>query len=372
MGIIKDMSFEIFLATAPGLETALYNEVRSKGFKRARPVNGGVTAQGDWPDVWRANLWIRGASRVLARVGSFRALNLSQLEHNVCQIDWRGLIHPDIPFRVQATCAKSRIYHSGAAAERIENGIAQTLGTPAAEAADITIMARIFRDVCTLSIDTSGDLLHKQGFKERVNKAPMRENMAALFLQECGYTGAEPFYDPMCGSGTFVIEAAEIAARLNPGRERHFAFQDLATYDAQAWEKMKNVARQPHANIHSYGTDRDDGAIEMCGENAARAGVNEFTHFKQENISDIAPPTTEPGLILTNPPYGARIGDQKTLLPLYQSLGQVLKTRFQGWRLGMVATDASLVKSTGLTFISEIDPIQHGGLRIRLFQTGPV
>ena len=231
------------------------------------------------------------------------------------------------------------------------------------------IMARIDHDVCTLSIDTSGDLLHKRGFKASVNKAPIRENMAALFLQQCAYNGSEPVFDPMCGSGTFVIEAAEIAARLNPGRARSFAFEKLVTFDPQAWEKMRNVQRQAAPDVHFYGSDRDDGAIKMSVENAKRAGVGDMTTFTQQSVSEIIPPTQTPGLVIVNPPYGGRIGDKHKLMPLYQTLGEVLRTRFVGWRVGMITTDKDLARATGLPFLPTDAPVQHGGLRVMLYRT---
>ena len=366
------MSFEIFLATAPGLESALYNEVRSKGFKQAKATKGGVTIKGGWPEVWRANLWIRGASRVLARIASFQVLHLAQLDMRAREVPWGDILNADLPFRVDASCSKSRIYHSGAAAERVERAITETLKAKHSPDAEITVMVRIERDICTISVDTSGDLLHKRGFKELVNKAPMRENMAALFLQQCGYNGTEPVFDPMCGSGTFIIEAAEIAARLNPGRARHFAFEKFNTFDPEAWEKMRTVQREANTDIHFYGSDRDEGAVKMSTENAAQAGVSNSTTFQTHTISDITPPTSTPGLVILNPPYGNRIGDKKTLLPLYQTLGKVLRTRFAGWRVGIITTDGTLAKSTGLPFVSTGAPVQNGGLRITLFQTKPL
>ncbi len=366
------MSFEIFLATAPGLEGALYDEVRGKGFKNAKAIKGGVTIQGGWPEVWRANLWVRGASRILARIASFKATNLSHLETLAKDVPWADVLSPDYPFRVEVSCAKSRIYHSGAAAERLERAIGAALNMQPSPDADITIMGRIDRDICTLSVDTSGALLHKRGYKASVNKAPMRENMAALFLQQCGYRGAEPVFDPMCGSGTFVIEAAEIAARLNPGRLRSFAFEKLMTFDPQAWDTMRSVKRQAQTEHHFYGSDRDQGAIKMSSDNAARAGVNTLTEFKQSPISDITPPTSTPGLVIVNPPYGGRIGDQKKLMPLYKTLGTVLRERFSGWRVGIITTDKSLAKATALPFLRTEAPIQHGGLRVTLFQTNPL
>lgn len=367
--MISDKDFEIFLATAPGLEDALYDEVRAKGFKGAKAIPGGVVIQGGWPEVWRANLWIRGASRVLARIASFQVLHLSQLDQRAREIAWHRILDRRTSFRVEAVCAKSRIYHAGAAAERIEKAIADALKVAPAAEADITVMARIERDICTISVDTSGDLLHKRGYKAAVNKAPMRENMAALFLQQCGYKGTEPVYDPMCGSGTFVIEAAEIAARLNPGRARHFAFERLVNFDPAAWKKMRSVTREAVADIHAYGSDRDEGAIKMSIENAARAGVSVLTEFQQKTITEITPPTTIPGLVILNPPYGTRIGDKAKLRSLYQALGHVLRERFVNWRVGIITADAALAKATGLPFLPTSAPVQHGGLRVSLYRT---
>lgn len=367
-----DKDFEIFLATAPGLEGLLYDEVRTKGFKQAKAIPGGVIIRGGWPEVWRANLWIRGASRVLARIGSFQVLHLAHLDKRAREIQWSTILSPKEPFRVDVVCSKSRIYHSGAAAERIEKAITETLKAPHSPDAEITVMARIERDVCTLSVDTSGELLHKRGYKELVNKAPMRENMAALFLQQCGYKGTEPVFDPMCGSGTFVIEAAEIAARLNPGRSRHFMFEKFVNFDPAAWEKMRSVHRQASPDFHCYGSDRDEGAVRMSSENAARAGVTALTEFKQQTISDITPPTSTPGLVIVNPPYGTRIGDKTKLMPLYQTLGEVLRTRFSNWRIGIITTEAALAKATGLPFLPTTAPVQHGGLRVTLFRTEPL
>ncbi|MGB1077452.1 MAG: THUMP domain-containing class I SAM-dependent RNA methyltransferase [Bdellovibrionales bacterium] len=363
------MSFEIFLATAPGLENLLYDEVRNKGFKRAKAIKGGVTIEGGWPEVWRANLWVRGASRVLARIDSFKALHLAYLDKRSRDVPWEEVLDPALPFRVEVTCSKSRIYHSDAAAERITRAIKETIKAPYSPNADITVMARIEHDICTLSLDTSGDLLHKRGYKSAVNKAPMRENMAALFLQQCGYNGSEPVFDPMCGSGTFVIEAAEVAARLNPGRTRQFAFEKFVTFDPQAWEKMRNVQRQASTGAHFYGSDRDSGAVQMSIENASRAGIGHLTNFKQQTISDITPPTNIPGLVIINPPYGGRIGDKKKLIGLYTTLGKVLRSHFSEWRVGIITTDKTLAQATGLPFIPTTAPVQHGGLRVTLFQT---
>jgi putative N6-adenine-specific DNA methylase len=368
----KSPDLEIFLSTAPGLEAVLAEEAKEKRLRDAKPVPGGVTCKGGWPAVWRANLELRGASRVLVRIGKFRAAHLSELDKRARTIAWNEVLRPGVPFRVEATCRRSRIYHSGAAAERIERAIGERLGAPHAPDAEVSIMVRIECDLCTLSVDTSGELLHKRGFKEAVGKAPMRESMAALFLRQCGYDGGEPVLDPMCGSGTFVIEAAEIAAGLRPGRARRFAFEKLASFDEAAWLEMQGAGGRARTGFRFYGSDRDAGAIRLSRANALRAGVAGLTHFSELSIRDLVAPEGPPGLVIVNPPYGGRIGDKTRLKTLYRTLGATLLARFSGWRVGIVTSEAALAHATGLPLKPAGPPVAHGGLRVTLFQTGPL
>jgi putative N6-adenine-specific DNA methylase len=372
----NDETFEIFLTVAPGLEQALLDEARELGFAAPKAVPGGVTVQGGWSEVWRANLSLRGAARVLARIGEFRAFHLAQLDKRARKFPWGEVLRADVPVRVEvATNRKSKIYHAGAAAQRVEKAIAETLGAPitrdAAEAA-LTVKLRIEDNLCVFSVDTSGEGLHKRGHKSAVGKAPMRENLAALFLRECGYTGSEPVVDPMCGSGTFVIEAAEIAAGMLPGRNRHFAFEQLVSFDPASWEDMKQQGHARAVDQVFQGSDRNAGAVEMAAANAERAGVAENTRFLQAAVSDLQRPDGPPGLVIVNPPYGARIGNKKLLFALYGALGQVLKERFSGWRVGIVTSDTALAKATQLPFLPFGPPVAHGGLKIRLYKTDPL
>ncbi|PZF78000.1 class I SAM-dependent RNA methyltransferase [Aestuariivirga litoralis] len=364
--------FDIFLMAPPGLEAALYDEVRQHRFKAARQVAGGVMVKGTWKDVWRANLVLRGCGHVLARIGSFRVMHLAQLDRLAREFAWGQVLRKDVPVRVEASCARSKIYHSGAVVQRIARAIAEEFGAAIDDDAGVIVKARIEDDLCTLSIDSSGASLHKRGHKEGVGKAPLRETLAALFLRQCGFTGEEPVVDPMCGSGTFVIEAAEIAASLDPGRTRAFAFEKLATFDAKLWAEMKARSRPRVPPVRFFGSDRDAGAIRMARQNAERAGVSAFTEFKQQSVSDLVPPQGPPGLVIVNPPYGTRIGDRKPLFALYGALGQVLKQRFSGWRVGLVTTDASLARATGLPFLPPQPPVLHGGLRVTLHRTSPL
>jgi putative N6-adenine-specific DNA methylase len=367
------VSFPIFLATAPGLEEVLASEVSSLDFGPARAVPGGVGITGGWPEVWRANLAVRGANRVLARIGEFRAMHLAQLDKRARKFDWGAVLRTDVPVRVEATCRRSKIYHAGAAAQRIARAITETLGAPEGEGAGaIRVMARIEDDLVSLSVDTSGAPLHRRGHKQATGKAPLRETLAALFLRQCGYDGGEPVIDPMCGSGTFPIEAAEIACGLLPGRDRRFAFEDLATFDTEAWQAMRAGRVPRETALRFAGFDRDAGAVRMAGENAARAGVAGCTAFACQPVSALARPDGPPGLVMVNPPYGARIGNRKLLFGLYGSLGEVLRREMRGWRVGLVTSDGGLARATGLPFLPSGPPVAHGGLKVTLWRTDPL
>ncbi len=367
----NSVPFEILLVTAPGLELPLRSEAIELGFKKPNQIVGGVTIMGDWHDVWRANLEMRGASRILVRLGEFHVAHLAQLDKKARQFPWEQYFRTDTPLRVDVSCKKSKIYHQKAAKERIERAIHEELGAPISADADLVIKVRIFEDLCTISFDSSGDGLHIRGHKEALNKAPMRETMAALLLRKCGYNGKEPLLDPMCGSGTFVIEAAEMALGLQAGRSREFAFEQLATFDQDAFEALKTNELQA-ANLRFFGSDRNEGAIANAQANAERAGVAEVTGFHKAAISDMTRPDCAPGLVIVNPPYGARIGNKKLLFGLYGSLGQKLKEDFKGWRVGIITSDTGLARATGLPGLRNGPPIPHGGLKVKLFEAGPL
>ena len=270
------------------------------------------------------------------------------------------------------TNKKSKIYHAGAATQRIERALSEEMGIQIAEDAPITVKLRIDDNTCVFSVDTSGEPLHKRGHKAAVGKAPMRETMAAMFLRECGFDGQEPVLDPMCGSGTFVLEAAEIARGLAPGRSRRFAFEQLATFDPVDWEAIKSQSSPKPSQMRFYGSDRNAGAIEMSAQNAARADVAELCTFQQLAMGDVRPPEGAPGLVMINPPYGARIGNKKLLFALHGTMGKVLMERFSGWRVGIVTSDSGLAKATKLPFLPTGAPVAHGGLKVRLFRTDPL
>ncbi|MBF9035211.1 class I SAM-dependent RNA methyltransferase [Rhodobacterales bacterium HKCCE2091] len=353
----------IFLVATPGLERLVAEEAAGAGFGGVTVVPGGVEVAGGWPEVRRANRELRGPVRVLARVAEFRAMHPAQLDKRARKLTWRDWLRGDVPVSVEAVCRKSRIYHAGAAKGRVAGAIAAA-GVPVAEKAEVAVKARIEDDLCTVSLDTSGEPLHRRGHKEWVGKAPMRENMAAMFLRACGFDGSGPVVDPMCGSGTFVIEAAEIAAGLMPGRSRDFAFTKLAVPVADEVPVQPPVA----GAARFFGYDRDAGAARGAAENAERAGVAALCRFDCRPVSDLAPPEGPPGLVIVNPPYGARIGNRKLLFGLYGALGGVLRERFPGWRVGLVTSDGGLAQATGLDWSDTLGPVDLGGTKIALRQ----
>lgn len=361
----------ILLVAAPGLETVLAQEAAERGFAGVSIVRGGVMVTGGWPEVWRANLVLRGASRVLAQVGAFRALHLAQLDRRARRFPWGEILRADVPVRVEATCHHSRIYHAGAASERVSRAIGEELGAPIVkEGGPVAVRVRIDDDLVTISIDTSGDGLHRRGFKTEVAKAPLPETLAAIFLRQCDFAGHEPVVDPMCGSGTFLIEAAEMAAGLAPGRSRGFAFEHLAGFDAAAWEMMCKAHEvvHPAGPVRFHGSDRNAGAVAMARRNAERACVLASCDFQRLAISEIVPPEGPPGLVITNPPWGTRIGERKALFALYDAFGRILRERFAGWRVGIVTPDGGLARASGLDFLPELPPVSHGGQKLRLWR----
>lgn len=360
---------EFFCAAAPGLETPVLSEVTALGVE-CESVAGGIACLGTWRDVWRANLCLRRTSRVLVRIGQFRVVHLAQLDRKAKSIPWGDYLGAKVPVRVEATTRRSRIYHSGAASERIAKAIATH--APVDENASLRVVARIDDDLCTISVDTSGEPLYRRGYKLAVGKAPLREHLASAFLALCDFTPGEPLVDPMCGSGTLVIEAAQAAAGIAPGRDRNFAFEQLPSFDPTAWKELHDDRSAGPSDLRHFGFDRDNGAIRISAENAQRAGVGDIAQFRRQPISDLKPPTSSPGLVLFNPPYGARIGDRRKLTDLYATAGRVLRERFSGWRVGLLCTDRKLVHATQLPITRTSPPVPHGGLRIQLYSTKPL
>ncbi len=361
-------SIACFAITPPGIESITAAELAALGASIDETEPGGVSFRADLALIYRANLELRTASRVLKRVASFEARTWFELERHAKKVPWGTLIGAGMTPEFDVTSRKSKLYHNRGIAERLERVAGAPL-PPAAEAARAGFHVRVYRDRFVISADSSGELLHRRGYRLELAKAPLRETLAAAMLLGCGWDAASPLLDPFCGSGTIPIEAALLARRIAPGLRRTFAFESWPDYDASLWTKIRAdaEARILPAAPRIIGTDRDAGAIAAAAANAARAGVEGQVEFLNRPVSatELMP---GPGLLLTNPPYGARIGEEKSLRNLYAQLGNVARSRLPGWRVAMLGANARLEGQVGMP-LREIWRTNNGGIPVHLVAT---
>jgi putative N6-adenine-specific DNA methylase len=338
--------------------------------------SGGITFKGDLASLYRTNLHLRTASRVLARLGNFfHATTFPELQKRASRLPWERFLTSGQPISMRVTCHNSKLYHSDAVARSVSAGLAERLGQPSAlvkanEQADghppQLVTVRISDDKCTVSVDSSGDLLHKRGYRQAVAKAPLRETLAAALLMACGWDKSATLLDPFCGSGTIPIEAALMALDLPPGLNRRFAFMDWPNYDQQLWFSIKDQIPAPASNLQPVilASDRDAGAIKMAHENAGRAGVENYIEFKCQAVSSIMLPSST-GWVVTNPPYGLRISEGKDLRNLYAQLGNVLRKHCPGWQVAVLCNDPVLLGQMHLELDSSLGFV-NGGIPVRV------
>ena len=373
----------LFAATSPGIEGVAADEIAALGAEAPQSTPGGVEFEGDFGDLCRANLALRSATRVLLRVASFRAATFDELRRRAARIPWERFVAPGEALRLRVTCHKSRLYHSGAVAERVAAAAAERLGFAPERApggsddADEPgaggprtqlVVVRLDHDRCTVSADSSGEPLHRRGYSEASGKAPLRETLAAALVLASGWDARTPLLDPFCGAGTIAIEAALLARRLAPGRARRFAFMHWSDFDAECFARAAAEADALAAAAPSpppiLASDRDPGAIASARANASRAGVAGDIAFSQRTVSDVAPPPG-PGVVVTNPPHGVRLSRGADLRNLYAKLGQVLRARCPGWRVALLSPGPRLWNETGIALRPQLR-VRHGGLPLAL------
>lgn len=364
---MADPLFQIFASCAPGIEQLLSAECQTLGLTRVKETlpegstsagedAGGVLLQGSLQDVCRCNLHLRTASRVTVRLGAFHALSFAELRKKAARLDWGRFLHPGQEINLSVTCHKSRLYHSDAVAERVLGAINDAFTAQKAASKPCVagkqgqlVLVRLVNDLCTISIDSSGELLHKRGYRQETAKAPLRETLAAAMLLASGWDGSAPLIDPFCGSGTILIEAALLAARIPPGINRDFAFMRWTGYDRELWQNLLASARKEIIPVATqlFGFDRDAGAITIAAANAARAGQKDVIQFRHQAISLLSP-TESPGWLVTNPPYGVRVSAGRDLRNLYARFGELLRSNFSGWQVGILVSDPRLGGILGL------------------------
>lgn len=352
--------YAAFAITAPGLAPITAAELDALGVPHDPPTPDGVAFAADARTLALVNLWLRTASRVIVRLGEFKAQGFADLEKGAARLPWRTVLAPGQPIAVRVTCRKSRLYHSDAVAQRVIAQIGRHFGVPSpvVRLTDCDdddaptdeaqrILVRIVHDICTISADTSGDLLHRRGYRQAIAKAPLRETVAAACLLALDYNGSEPFLDPLCGSGTLPIEAAMIARKQAPGRARPFAFEHWPGWDRDLLPQVRKGTRAAGETPESLliaGSDRDPGAIRMATENAERAGVAGLITFAHASVDAITPPAPR-GLWCSNAPYGRRVGNADALTGLFVQLGKLARGAFAEWRVALLLAEASHVRA---------------------------
>ncbi len=382
---------KIFIASELGLEKYTAHELSSMGLvtldKSAAPkkqpvrkhgqddTKGGIEFDGTLKTIYRANLSLCTANRVLVRLGSFHASAFSELRKKAGRLPWERYLSPGQSVALSVTCHKSRLYHSDAVSERIIGAIGdrfnnqssmQKFDESAEEQAPQLFVVRIANDICTISADSSGELLHRRGYRQAIAKAPLRETLAAGMIMASGWDEISPLIDPFCGSGTIAIEAALMARGIASGSERRFAFMDWPNFDEKLWKSVKadhinqSVPKSPV--IHA--SDRDAGAIEMAQANAQRAGVAGCIEFSCRAVSSIEP-AVGTGWIVTNPPYGIRTSDGKDLRNLYAQLGNVLRSNCSRWHIAVLCSDLKLLGNTGIKLDTSLS-MNNGGVSVKL------
>lgn len=374
-------TLEIFAVTAPGLEPVVTRELAALGID-GRPEPGGVSWRGTAEQLYTANLSLRTATRLLVRLGQFRARTFFELERHAGKLAWQSYLPRSPAVQLRVSCRKSRLYHERAVAQRIEEAMEAQLGSPsrAEEVAEEEegastqlVVVRFFYDRCTVSVDSSGALLHQRGYRPALGKAPLRETLAAAMLLASGWTPATSLLDPLCGSGTIAIEAALLARRIVPGlanrgrQPRTYAFERWPDFDRDVWEKVVSRAAGailPGSPAALRASDRDAGAVDAARANASRAGVEQDLELDVRPIS-AAEPVDPRGWLVTNPPYGQRVGELGALRNLYGALGTLARQKLAGGTVALFSADRRLEAQTGLEF-SEVLRTSNGGIPVRL------
>ena len=370
------MSERFFSPCPRGLEAALADEVRALGAVDVRQVPGGVAFAGDWPLAWVINLESRLATRVMWQVAHGRYRNEEDIYRLAYGATWAKWFDVDCTIRVYVTARRSPLRSLEFVTLRVKDAVCDHFRTVIGRRPDVDtvrpdVRVHVFlsADTVTLYLDTSGEPLYKRGFKHAAVEAPLKENLAAGILRIAGWTPGEALLDPMCGSGTFLLEAAQIALDIAPGAGRGFGFERLKTCDTAHWRRLRRAAegRRRHATrLPIFGSDNDDSQIKRARINLEAAGLVDVVTLEQADVVTRTPPAAT-GVMVANPPYGVRIGELEALQAFYPQLGDALKARWAGWRCYLLSADTELPKRIGLR-ASKRTPLFNGALECRLYE----
>ncbi len=421
---------QFFATTSLGLEAVLAEELKSLNARNITIGRGGVSFEGDFEHVYLTNLWLRTATRVLLVLRTFSAAHEVMLYDQIKRMKWENYLTPEKTLAVDCTMGgvsrptqeerlerrfgtertdnrrgglgsnrgndrarrgerdryyeekapKKGLTHSHYVSLKIKDAIVdrcrEKYGSRPdvnTEMPDFKIHAYVVGTKCTLSLDTTSRSLHERGYRKETGEAPIKETLAAALVKLTEWDGKVPFYDPMCGSGTFSIEAAMIAQNVAPGLMRaddYFGFKGFPEYDEKIWKKLKEEARakinlKQQARIYSY--DQNPHRLQQSKENAKRAGVDKIIHFEKKEFIDSEPPCKDAGLLLMNPPYGERMGDPEQMQLLYKRIGDTLKHHYKGWNAFIFTGNIESMKWVGLRTSRRIH-LHNGPIECRLLK----
>jgi putative N6-adenine-specific DNA methylase len=362
-----------------GLEVALVEDIVAAGGRDARAVPGGAMFSGDWESCYRMNLGSRIATRILWRVGSGNYRSEDDVFRIAGRLDWPAWFSVDRTLRVYVTAVKSPLKSIEFVTLRIKDAICDRFRgvsdgrRPSVDTAhpEMRIHAFLTADQVTLYLDTSGEPLYIRGHKHAKVQAPLKENLAAGILRLAGWTPGTPLLDPMCGSGTFLLEAAQVSLDIAPGLSRPadgFALTRLRNFDAALWRRLRAEAQSRRAAprmLPLFGSDVEADAVARTQQNLAVAGLDGVATVVQADALERAAPA-ESGILIANPPYGERIGEAEELAAFYPRLGDALKARFAGWDCYLLSADTRLPKLIGLK-VDHRTPLFNGALDCRLY-----
>jgi len=367
-----------FAATSPGFEAICLQELLKlqPAASQACVTPGGVEFGGRLDDCYRANLSLRLPNRILMRIDAFKSSNFRQLERKVGDIPWELYLHPGGLLKVHVATKHCRLRHTGAITERFQQIISSRRSQIEAgekiqhtAAGDQNLYVRGADDLFTVSIDSSGDLLYKRGLKKHAGKAPLRETLAAAALILAGYEGSQPLIDPLCGAGTFSLEAALIAKRIPPGWFRDFAFTRWPSFLAKRWNYIRRQSESGfvhHAQPLIFASDIDQRACQKLQSGVEKYSLNDAVEVNQINFFDLDPRklTARSGLICINPPYGHRLGGRAESEKFFYAICDKLKKDYRRWGLVLFAPGRKLARA--VPFQTKSYPILHGGLKLAL------
>jgi putative N6-adenine-specific DNA methylase len=369
---------QFFATCARGLENVLAEELRGLRAEKIEPGRGGVQFHGDLALLYRANLWLRTAIRVLWQILHAPVQSTDDLYAAVQSIDWSQYMTIEHTLAVDCNVRDSAITHSLYAALRVKDAIcdqfiAKCGKRPSVdtETPMVGLNLHIHRDEAVLSLESSGESLHKRGYRPILTRAPLNEALAAGLVLLTGWRGDVPLVDPLCGSGTFCTEAAWIALGRPPGlTRRRFGFMGWLNYNVKLWTAVRDEARGQVGRVLSQpiiGSDVRNDALHFARSNANAAGIGHLLRFERRDVKDFAPPAGLPGIILCNPPYGERLGEEKDLVELYRTIGKVFRERCAGWKLFVFSGNAYLARQMGLKPTQVID-LFNGKIPCRLLR----